>query len=155
LHCHLVAVLLPPLSHQPKLSSASSASPIKLLSCAFAWISSSPSFCSGWLHYATLQFTLVLGGASIPNLPRETSIWRFFFIPGKKKTSVNTWNRAVESSFWLGGGGEESEGRRPEEIFKFRVSEMPFPGLWGRFDRIRMVRKQRFSMSKFTILVVL
>ena len=26
------------------------------------------------------------------------------------------------------GGGAESEGRRPEEIFKFRVSEMPFPG---------------------------
>jgi hypothetical protein len=41
---------------------------------------------------------------------------------------------------------------RPEEIFsKFRVSEMPFPGLWGSFDRILMVRKQRFSMSKFTI----
>jgi hypothetical protein len=49
------------------------------------------------------------------------------------------------------GGGAESEGRRPEEIFKFRVSEMPFPELWGRFDRILMVRKQRFSMSKFTI----
>jgi hypothetical protein len=47
--------------------------------------------------------------------------------------------------------GAESEGRRPEEIFKFRVSEMPFPGLWGRFDRFLMVRKQRFSMSKFTI----
>ena len=43
------------------------------------------------------------------------------------------------------------KGRRPEEIFKFRVFEMPFPGLWGRFDRILMVRKQRFSMSKFTI----
>jgi hypothetical protein len=25
---------------------------------------------------------------------------------------------------------------------------MPFPGLWGRFDRILFVRKQRFSMSK-------
>jgi hypothetical protein len=25
----------------------------------------------------------------------------------------------------------------------FRVSEMPFPGLWGIFDRILMVRKQR------------
>ena len=35
--------------------------------------------------------------------------------------------------------------RRPEEIFKFRVSEMPFPGLWGSFDRMRMVRKKRFS----------
>jgi hypothetical protein len=58
--------------------------------------------------------------------------------------------RAVGSSFQLGGGAE-SEGRRPEEIFKFRVSEMPFPGLWGGFDRIIMVRKQRFSMSKFTI----
>jgi hypothetical protein len=46
-------------------------------------------------------------------------------------------------------GGAGSEGRRPEEIF--RVSEMPFPGLWGRFDRILMVRKQCFSMSKFTI----
>jgi hypothetical protein len=28
---------------------------------------------------------------------------------------------------------------------------MPFPGLCGSFDRILMVRKQRFSMSKFTI----
>jgi hypothetical protein len=44
-----------------------------------------------------------------------------------------------------------NEGRRPEEIFKFRVSEKSFPGLWGRFDRILLVRKQRFSMSKFTI----
>ena len=42
-----------------------------------------------------------------------------------------------------GGGGAESEGRRPEKIVKFRVSEMPFPGLWGIFDRILMVRKQR------------
>ena len=50
-----------------------------------------------------------------------------------------------------GGGGAESEGQKPEEIFKFSVSEVPFPGLWGRFDRILMVRKQRFSMSKFTI----
>jgi hypothetical protein len=47
--------------------------------------------------------------------------------------------------------GAESEGQWPEDIFKFRVSEMPFPGLWGRFDRILMVRKQHFSMSKFTI----
>jgi hypothetical protein len=30
---------------------------------------------------------------------------------------------------------------------------MPFPGLWGSFDRILMVRKQRFSMSKFTNLL--
>jgi hypothetical protein len=28
---------------------------------------------------------------------------------------------------------------------------MPFPGLWRRFDRILMVRKQRFSMLKFAI----
>jgi hypothetical protein len=28
---------------------------------------------------------------------------------------------------------------------------MPFPGLSGSFVRILMVRKQRFSMSKFTI----
>ena len=41
--------------------------------------------------------------------------------------------------------------RRPEEIFKFRVSEMQFPGLWGSFDRMLMVRKKRLSMSKFTI----
>jgi hypothetical protein len=33
----------------------------------------------------------------------------------------------------------------------FWVSEMPFPGFWGRFDRILLVRKQRFSMPKFTI----
>ena len=55
---------------------------------------------------------------------------------------------ALGSSFLLGA---ENEGRRPEEIFKFTVSEMPFPGLWGSFDRILIVRKQRFSMSKFTI----
>jgi hypothetical protein len=69
-------------------------------------------------------------------------------------TAAGAYIRAVGSSFRLGGGGggvAESEGQRPEEIFKFRVSEMPFPGLWGRFDRILMVRKQRFSMSKFTI----
>jgi hypothetical protein len=48
-------------------------------------------------------------------------------------------------------GGAESEGRRPAEIFKFIVSKMPFPRLWERFDRILIVRKQRFSMSKFTI----
>ena len=28
---------------------------------------------------------------------------------------------------------------------------MPFPGLWESFERILMVRKQRFNMSKFTI----
>jgi hypothetical protein len=28
---------------------------------------------------------------------------------------------------------------------------MRFPGLWGSFDRILMVTKQSFSMSKFTI----
>jgi hypothetical protein len=66
-------------------------------------------------------------------------------------TAAAAYIRAVRSSFRLWGGGAESEGRRPEEIFKFRVSERPFPGLWGRFDRILMVRKQRFSMSKFTI----
>jgi hypothetical protein len=43
------------------------------------------------------------------------------------------------------------KGQRPEEIFKLRVSEMAFPGPWGRFDRILKVRKQHFSMSKFTI----
>jgi hypothetical protein len=37
---------------------------------------------------------------------------------------------AIGNSFWLGA---ENEGRRPKEIFKFRVSEMPFPGLWGKF----------------------
>ena len=58
---------------------------------------------------------------------------------------------AIGRSFLLGRGAIENEGRRPEEIFKFRVSEMPFPGLWGSFDRILMVKKQRFSVSKFTI----
>ena len=47
--------------------------------------------------------------------------------------------------------GPENEGQRPDEIFKFRVSEMPSPGLWGSFDRMLMVRKKRFSMSEFTI----
>ena len=35
---------------------------------------------------------------------------------------------AVRSSF-RSGEGAESEGRRPEQMFKFRLSEMPFPGL--------------------------
>ena len=47
--------------------------------------------------------------------------------------------------------GAKNEGQRAEEIFKFSVSEMPFPGHWESFDRILMVRKQRFNMSKFTI----
>jgi hypothetical protein len=38
----------------------------------------------------------------------------------------------------------ESEGERPEELFKFRVSEMPFPGLWGRFDRTADGQKTAF-----------
>jgi hypothetical protein len=37
---------------------------------------------------------------------------------------------AVGSYFLLGAW---NEGQRPEEIFKFRFSEMPFPGLWGKF----------------------
>ena len=57
-------------------------------------------------------------------------------------TAAGAYIRAVGSSFRLGGGAE-SEGRSPKEIFKFRVSEMPFPGLWGRFDRILMVRNGR------------
>jgi ubiquitin-protein ligase len=28
---------------------------------------------------------------------------------------------------------------------------MPFPGLWGSFDRILIVKKQRFCMSNFEI----
>ena len=65
-----------------------------------------------------------------------------------------------EAFFYLGGGAE-NEGQRPElnaagarlegGNFKFKVSEMPFPGLWKRFDRILIVRKQRYNMSKFTI----
>jgi hypothetical protein len=42
---------------------------------------------------------------------------------------------------WARGGGR----------YSFAESEMPFPGLWGSFDRMLMVRKKRFSMSKFTI----
>jgi hypothetical protein len=72
----------------------------------------------------------------------------------------------LEALFYWGGGLKtriESPSRTPQarverrrretvaEIFKFRVSEMPFPGLWGRFERILMVRKQRYSMSKITI----
>jgi hypothetical protein len=64
---------------------------------------------------------------------------------------VRSRNRATVLYEALFDWGAESEGQRPEEIFKFRVSEMPFPGLWGKFNRILMVRKQHFSMSKFTI----
>jgi hypothetical protein len=35
----------------------------------------------------------------------------------------------------------------PRIFLKFRVSEVPFPGLWG----IRFDRKQHFSLPKFTI----
>ena len=38
--------------------------------------------------------------------------------------------------------GAGNEGRRLKGIFKFRVSEMPFPGLRESFDGILMVRKQ-------------
>jgi hypothetical protein len=41
--------------------------------------------------------------------------------------------------------GAETEGPR-----KFLNLESA-PGLWGRFDRTLLVRKQRFSMPKFTI----
>jgi hypothetical protein len=44
-----------------------------------------------------------------------------------------------------------AEGPRKFLNLDCAVSEMPFPGLWERFDRILMVRKQRFSMSKFAI----
>jgi hypothetical protein len=49
------------------------------------------------------------------------------------------------------GGGGETERLRLNVICKFRVSEMPFPGLWRIFDRILLVRKERFSMPKFTV----
>ena len=48
---------------------------------------------------------------------------------------------------FLGGSG----GMPPMKIFKFRVSEMPFPGFWGRFDRNLMVRKRHYNVSKFAI----
>jgi hypothetical protein len=64
---------------------------------------------------------------------------------------AHTYYKSMQCSKNLFLFGVENEGQRPEEIFKFRVSEMPFPGLWESFDRILMVRKQRFSMSKFTI----
>ena len=49
------------------------------------------------------------------------------------------------------GGVVEGEGRRPEEIFKLLSLKCHFLDFGGRFDRILMVRKQRFSMLKFTI----
>ena len=46
--------------------------------------------------------------------------------------------------------GAESEGQKPKEILKFRVSEMPFPGLWGIFDRLRSDgRNLQFSSTKW------
>jgi hypothetical protein len=53
---------------------------------------------------------------------------------------------AVGSFYWGLG--------RPEEILRFRFSEMPFPGLWGSFERILMVmiRKRSFSMIIVTLL---
>jgi hypothetical protein len=35
-------------------------------------------------------------------------------------------------------------------IFKFRFSEMQFPGLWGRFDTILMVTKQCYSIPVYS-----
>ena len=55
-------------------------------------------------------------------------------------------HRHITEAVWLGVlfiGGRK---RRPEEIFKFRVSEMPFPGLWGSFDRMRT----EFTSTEFT-----
>jgi hypothetical protein len=79
------------------------------------------------------------------------SINKFKFKVSLLKHFLQILQQGRRELFLFGGGGAESKGQRPKEIFKFRVSEMPFPGLWGRFDRILMVRKQHFSMSKFTI----
>jgi hypothetical protein len=57
--------------------------------------------------------------------------------------------------FSIGGGGLKARAAGPRKFYKFRVSEMPFPGLWGRYDRILMVRKQlvcrnlQFSSTKW------
>jgi hypothetical protein len=48
---------------------------------------------------------------------------------------------------FLGGSG----GRVPRKVFKFRVPEMPFPGIGGRFDRNLMFRKRYYNVSKFAI----
>ena len=53
--------------------------------------------------------------------------------------------------------GAEGPSRTPHArdyrkfFYEIYSLEMPFSGLWRRFDRILMVRKQRYSMSKFTI----
>jgi hypothetical protein len=50
----------------------------------------------------------------------------------------------------------KARAKGPEKISKFRVSEMSFPGLWGRFDRILMsensilvCRNLQFSSTKW------
>jgi hypothetical protein len=80
---------------------------------------------------------------SLENELREIQSLRLF------KRKLKTYS--LDSLLLIFYCGAESVVRRPEEIFKSRVSEMPFAGLWGRFDRILIVRKQRFSMTKLTI----
>jgi hypothetical protein len=49
----------------------------------------------------------------------------------------------------------ENEGQRPEEIFKFRISEMPFPGLWESFDRILMPENSVLVCEIYTDLLAI
>ena len=39
----------------------------------------------------------------------------------------------------------------PRKYFEFKVSEMPFPRLWGRFDRNLMIGKRHYNVSKFAV----
>jgi hypothetical protein len=56
-------------------------------------------------------------------------------------------------ALFIGGGGTEREVQRLEEIFKFRVSGIPFPGLWRRLDRILMVRIWACRNLQFSIVL--
>ena len=81
-----------------------------------------------------------------PRRENEDAIYKQKYAYFTHKHTTEACN-ALGSSFLLGA---ENEGRRPEEIFKFTVSEMPFPGLWGSFDRIVIVRKQRLLVKPGT-----
>jgi hypothetical protein len=75
---------------------------------------------------------------------KNTHIWRTNVL---QKLAVPY----VGISFWLGA---KNEGQRHEDIFKFRVSEMPFPGLWESFDRILMVRKRVSYVEIYNLLAI-
>jgi hypothetical protein len=109
-------------------------------------------FCSFLIFYYFLRSAI--GDASTRNMSSSADISFFINIYELQNFQRQRFSKQLflhEILIILARFSWNFECRRPEEIFKFGVSEIPFPGLWGSFDRILMVKKQRFSLSKFII----